>query len=180
MCWFINKTEFEDNPNQYHKVAEEDIFVYKIGDVIDNEFHPKIYNKFAYKPEVLNEDISLLFNEYSIYEKNSTNSRPYGYNINNGYHSYSGECSICDNYFIYGGYRIVDIKLSTLINNTFNTPYIGKFIIPKGTEYYENDKGEIVSSQIMWTGKFGGPYPKTENGLHKLKDIKLYVLENRQ
>lgn len=29
---------------------------------------------------------------------------------------------------------------------------VGKFIIPKGTEYIENDNGEIVSSCIKWTG----------------------------
>ena len=47
MCWFINKTEFEDNPNQYHKVAEEDIFVYKIGDVINGKFFPYFKCDFA-------------------------------------------------------------------------------------------------------------------------------------
>ena len=40
-----------------------------------------------------------------------------------------------------------DIRL----NNAYS---IATFIIPKGSEYYENKAGEIVSSNIIYTGKY--------------------------
>ena len=36
----------------------------------------------------------------------------------------------------------------------YNDYYIGTFIIPKGSIYYENSKGELVSSNIIYTGKY--------------------------
>ena len=35
-----------------------------------------------------------------------------------------------------------------------NYCYIATFIIPKGSNYFENDRGEIVSSNIIYTGKY--------------------------
>lgn len=35
-----------------------------------------------------------------------------------------------------------------------NDYYLGTFIIPKGSEYYENHVGEIVSSNIIYMGKY--------------------------
>ena len=48
---------------------------------------------------------------------------------------------------IYLGKFAVDIRL----NNIYS---IATFIIPKGSEYYENRTGEIVSSSIIYTGKY--------------------------
>lgn len=38
MCWEVNKIEFNDNPEKYHKIADKDIIVYKIGDVRCDKF----------------------------------------------------------------------------------------------------------------------------------------------
>ena len=35
-----------------------------------------------------------------------------------------------------------------------NPYYIATFVIPKGSQYAVNWKGEIVSNQIMYTGKY--------------------------
>lgn len=48
---------------------------------------------------------------------------------------------------IYLGKIVQDIRL----NNIYS---IATFIIPKGSKYYENDVGEIVSSSIIYTGKY--------------------------
>ena len=48
---------------------------------------------------------------------------------------------------IYLGKITDDIRL----NNVYS---IATFIIPKGSEYYENRAGEIVSSSIIYTGKY--------------------------
>ena len=45
-------------------------------------------------------------------------------------------------------------KATIRIGKYVDVTTIAKFIIPKGTEYYENEEGEIVSSQIMWTGQY--------------------------
>lgn len=32
--------------------------------------------------------------------------------------------------------------------------YIGTFIIPKGSKYYKNNDGEVISSNLIYTGKY--------------------------
>ena len=131
MCWRIDKKAFKKNPKSYHKIADEDIFVYKYGNVSeeDNCFHPCIKEHFAYKSNVLNKEIKLNLEE----NKNSILMIYAYYIIEEGYHSYS--------YSYRKGCH-------------FLSQHIGKFIIPKGTEYYENEDGEVVSSNIIWTGEF--------------------------
>lgn len=78
--------------------------------------------------------------------------------IEEGYHSYSKKCKI-----YYGKYNSDKISIynkeEIKIENYFSEgiyfiyEIIGKFIIPKGSEYYENENGEIVSSQLVWTGE---------------------------
>ena len=42
MCWIIDKKLFENNPEDYHKVAKKDIIVYKFGRVKDDNFNTLI------------------------------------------------------------------------------------------------------------------------------------------
>lgn len=67
-----------------------------------------------------------------------------------GYHSYTS-MSYSDlglySRIIYLGKIVQYIRL----NNIYS---IATFIIPKGSEYYENRDGEIVSSNIIYTGKY--------------------------
>ena len=39
MCWTIDKELFKNNPENYHKVAEKDIIVYKFGKVRDGDIN---------------------------------------------------------------------------------------------------------------------------------------------
>ena len=165
MCWKIDKNEFVKFPKSYHKIADEDIFVYKYGKISedDNCFHPYVKKCFSYKPNVLNEKIKI-----NLEEDEDMYLHYVYYNINEGYRSYSGECKN-----FYERPRGKNFCIETI-------NIIGEFIIPKGTEYYENEYGDIVSTQLVWTGKFKHliDIKLEEYTKVKFKDID-YVLENK-
>ena len=143
MCW---QTKNVITKGFKHSLrSTEDIEVYKIGYIVNDIFY-SYYSECGYKINMPNEVINLhLFSYFLTYVR-----------IEQGYHSYSEECyvreCITDNIDIYS-------PVSEKINNFDNYDEIyeqfaiGKFIIPKGSEYYENEYGEIVSSQIIWTGE---------------------------
>lgn len=134
MCW-IGKCDI--------KIAKRDFYVYKLGNVSDKGFK-SLYQNFIYKPKEINKKFELnpipLYNDKSFYV------------IYEGYHSYkdivmpySDLRSCCRT--IYLG----KIKLS---HYTYNIYHLATFIVPKGAKYYENKFGEIVSSEIVYTGKY--------------------------
>lgn len=131
MCW--------NGYSGQKKVAEKDIDVYKIGRVQDNRFICEFRN-FSYKKGVLNEELILKETRWmgSI-------------SINEGYHSYKRVSfefnSLSDTIkFIYRGYTLHPYQ-----EGLYD---LATFIIPKGSIYYENINGEIVSSNILYTGKY--------------------------
>ena len=169
MCWVIKKTEYEANPSKYHKVAKEDIIVYKIGKIKNKKFIPSFHHTFEYESKVTNKKNTLKFQAAT------------DYTIEEGYHSYSKECSIekdlnlFSTKFILSVYR--KIKCHDMLVEAYLDSEIGKFIIPKGTEYYENEYGEIVSSQIVWTGECMSLIELKKNSHEpiKFKDLRLCV-----
>ena len=130
MCW--------NGHSEQKKVAEKDIEVYKIGRVQDNRFICEFRN-FSYKKGVPNEELVLK----EICWMGSIS-------INEGYHSYK-RVSIRFNSlsgkikYIYRGY-----KIQPYLDGLYD---LATFIIPKGSIYYENLDGEIVSSNIVYTGR---------------------------
>ena len=145
MCWQIRKEEFDKNPDKYHKVAKEDIVVYKFGVQNSNIFLSIYQTNFWYEPNKSNKLIKLEWLEFNQV-------------IREGYHSYSGECFYQTSPYRRDEYTLLNvyskgenIHLDWCIGEELNN--VGKFIIPKGTEYYENEEGEIVSSNLIWTGK---------------------------
>ena len=134
MCW-VGKCDV--------KIAKRDFYVYKLGSVSDKGFK-SLYQDFIYEPKEINKKVEL--NPIQLYKDKSF------YVIYEGYHSYkdivmpySDLHSCCRT--IYLGKFAEDIRL----NNIYS---IATFIIPKGSEYYENRAGEIVSSSIIYTGKY--------------------------
>lgn len=138
MCWTGNTTAIK-------KIAERDFYVYKIGRVpLDSIFVSHLKN-FDYIPKNRNRKIPLIVQ--------------YPYKdicvVQQGYHSYKWiafddtnpreRCLYLGNYdnalkenlSLYGGYCC-----------------IATFIVPKGAEYFENKYGHIVSSEIIYTGKY--------------------------
>lgn len=141
MCW-VGKC--------YVKIAKRDFYVYKLGYVSDKGFN-SLYQDFIYIPGVLNETVKMspiIPHYYSIYK---LRKEQYGI-IYEGYHSYRDIAMPYSDL----GLHSRTIYLGTIAENIrLNNSYsIATFIIPKGSEYYENNNGEVVSSNIIYTGKY--------------------------
>ena len=134
------------------KIAEKDIVVYKLGYIIETtkEFR-SLYQNYAYYPKGLNKVVTLVPIVY-ITEVSKLRSSETGI-IYSGYHSYK-DISLPFNRI---GFSFRFILLGSIIMERielYNDYYIATFIIPKGSEYYENKCGELVSSNIIYTGKY--------------------------
>ena len=142
MCWIGKGPAF---------LAERDIVVYKLGHVIETtkEFQ-SLYQNYTYYPKGLNKVVTLVPIVYTT-EVSKLRSSETGI-IYEGYHSYKS-ISLPFNGL---GFSFRVILLGTIKEriNICNSYYIATFIIPKGSEYYENKCGELVSSNIIYTGKY--------------------------
>ena len=150
MCWKINTIKFSKNSDKYHKIADKNIIVYKIGDVrCDNFF--SACELYKYKRKFSNKKTKLKLQELSEDGKDF-------YTIEKGYHSYSGDCKIIiDIMLFYSPIFITTIILKGKDEQKagyHDNHCVGIFIIPKGSEYYENEEGEIVSNQLIWSGEY--------------------------
>ena len=156
MCWIINKVVYEKNHEKYHKVASEDKIVYNFGYVEKNIFHPYYYSMISYESNKIQRNKKLILSE----PNNGVQL------IEKGYDSFSGNifCTINDLYpYFRTGICLegeVTSNNKTLLffswsEETVSSAHvvIGRFIIPKMTEYYENEDGEIISAKIMWSGE---------------------------
>lgn len=114
-------------------VAKRDIKVYKIGAYADNDsFNPFYYDDFIYSVN------------QTVFEKVEFTNM-----IEKGLHSYI-MCKLVPFAFatdVYYGRNFL-YPLSALAYAI----YLGEFIIPKGTTYCLNNKGEVVSDGLMYTG----------------------------
>lgn len=133
------------------KIAEKDIVVYKLGYVLENsELFNSLYHGYNYHPKGLNRTVTLAPIVGSITLPHLSQF-DVGI-IYSGYHSYR---SISLSFMGLGSSSRI-IFLGNIIDriSLYNDYYVATFIIPKGTEYYENNQGEIVSSNIVYTGKY--------------------------
>lgn len=137
MCWVGNDPAIK-------KIAERDFYVYKIGKVIRDDIFVSYIKNFDYIPKFRNRTIFLTV---QIPCRGTCV-------IQEGYHSYkwiafdsidsSERCLYLGNY-----YFALKENLSL-----YKHCCIGTFIVPKGAEYFENEHGHIVSSEIIYTGKY--------------------------
>lgn len=139
MCW----STYENN-NKRERTAKEDMLVYKIV---------KKYREFGYVSYYMGMEY-ILDKEYSINNLKAINC-PYGETIiNEGYHSYSvQECNICINHNVIYVYSKNKNKLEedyyeARILNSDRTAVV-VCVIPKGSIYYKNEHGEIVSDHLI-------------------------------
>ena len=137
MCWVSAKA--------IQKIAEKDFYVYKIGRVVWNGIFVSYIKNFVYNPKCSNKIIPLMvqipcrgtcviqegYHSYKWIAFDDTNPRERCLYLGNY------DNALKENLSLYGGYCC-----------------IGTFIIPKGTEYFENEHGHIVSSEIIYTGKY--------------------------
>lgn len=133
------------------KTAEKDIVVYKLGYIIETtkEFR-SLYQNYAYYPKGLNKVVTLVPIVYAT-EASKLQSSEMGI-IYSGYHSYKS-ISLPFNELgtFFRSILLGNIKERIKVHNSY---CIATFIIPKGSEYYENNCGELVSSNIIYTGKY--------------------------
>lgn len=144
MCWM----EIKDNVNI--QVADKDFKVYKIVLDANKQSCTSIVKGFVYTVNTL----------YAIPTIESKVFDPYHgrIKIEKAYHSYTEVHFIWDSsYYIHCGATICKDMLfgkRGICIPFENDWYIATFIIPKGSKYIINTKGEIVSDKIIYTGRY--------------------------
>ena len=147
MCW----TERMANVNI--QIANKDIEVYKVVCEANKQSCKSCVQGFMYEATTLYKIPFIELKKYYIYRMYSVISMIY---IQEAYHSYTKIqytfSRIYEKDSIYTGKRIIfGNQLISII--LYNPYYVATFVIPKGSQYAVNWKGEIVSNQIMYTGK---------------------------
>ena len=138
MCWISAKVT--------KQVAKRDFYVYKIGVVMGTTFCSLI-QKHIYRAKDINIPILLELKR---------DNRSIMTSIERGYHSYK---EVAIEFFPENSYSR-NIYLGDAVMGYvdglvyYSHRYLGTFIVPKGSEYYINNRGEIVSSNIIYTGKW--------------------------
>lgn len=134
MCW-IGKCDI--------KIAKRDFYVYKLGHISDKGFK-SLYQDYTYEIKSINEEITLIPRKHPAFYPLCM--------IREGYHSYISISMPYSKLGLFSRKVYLGKNLGTLL--LCNSYYIATFIIPKGSKYYENIYGEIVSSNIIYTGKY--------------------------
>lgn len=144
MCWI----EIKDNINV--QIADKDFKVYKIVLDANKQSCTSIVRGFNYTVGTL----------YAIPTIESKVIDPYcgKIKIEKAYHSYTEVHFIWDSsYYIHCGATICKDMLfgkRGICIPFENDWYIATFIIPKGSMYIINTKGEVVSDKIIYTGRY--------------------------
>lgn len=136
MCWIGTEA--------IQKIAEKDFYVYKIGRVLGNGIFVSYIKNFDYIPKFRNRTIFLMV---QIPCRDTCV-------IQEGYHSYKwiaiDNTNLHERCLYLGNYNLA-LKENILL---YKHCCIATFIVPKGSVYYENEFGGIVSSEIIYTGKY--------------------------
>ena len=136
MCWIGTEA--------IQKIAEKDFYVYKIGRVLGNGIFVSYIKNFDYIPKFRNRIIFLMV---QIPCRDTCV-------IQEGYHSYKwiaiDNTNLHERCLYLGNYNLALKENLSLYKHCC----IATFIIPKGSVYYENEFGGIVSSEIIYTGKY--------------------------
>ena len=142
MCWncYIE--------NLKAQTAKKDINIYKIVKKATKESCVSLFRDYTYylniTPPLLT--LGVMIKPCTIFAK-----------ITEGYHSYLYVSFVCDSIKKgnFGSY-VKTIQLGNSKENftVDNSLYLATFIIPKGSVYFTNETGEIVSNRILYTGKY--------------------------
>lgn len=134
MCWYEVKCE--------PKVAMKDIKVFKIVTSASEEQCISLFQGHTYETQKCNTPIELI---YDVITRT----------INEGYHSYAALIPIRQGVPHPSEDRVYWKCYNQIISCLINTNRaVAEFIIPKGSVYITNLKGDIVSSNIIYTGNY--------------------------
>ena len=147
MCWI------ENIKNLDLQIADKDIEVYKIVSDASKLSCESLIKEFIYKANIRYAmDVMKL-----IAPINSPFGPTDSIYITKAYHSYTkirftlkNPCSPYQKHE-YKGIIAGNLLMPIKIDNHY---YVATFVIPKGSQYAINWKGEIVSNQIMYTGRY--------------------------
>ena len=147
MCWIENTRSFD------LQIANRDIEVYKIVSDASKLSCESLIQGFIYEANIGYVMDAMELEESGLGDAFCNADLIY---ITKSYHSYTKirftlkkPCSPCST-SEYKGIIAGNLLMPIRINNPY---YVATFVIPKGSQYAVNWKGEIVSNQIMYTGK---------------------------
>ena len=148
MCWIENIKRLD------LQIADKDIEVYKIVSDASKLSCESLIKEFIYKASIRYEISAMELKETNLGSAFCTTGLIY---IEKAYHSYTkirftlkkpySLCSPPEYKGIIAGNLLMPIRID-------NPYYVATFVIPKGSQYAVNWKGEIVSNQIMYTGRY--------------------------
>ena len=148
MCWIENIRSFD------LQIADRDIEVYKIVSNAGKLSCESLIQGFIYEANIGYAMDTMELEESSLGSAFYIADLIY---ITKAYHSYNKirftlkkPCNPCSTPE-YKGIITGNLLMPIRINNPY---YVATFVIPKGSQYAINWKGEIVSNQIMYTGKY--------------------------
>ena len=147
MCWIENIKRLD------LQIADRDIEVYKIVSDASKLSCESLIQGFIYKDNIRYEMDAMELEESGLSDAFCNANLIY---ITKAYHSYTKirftlkkPCSPCSTPE-YKGIIAGNLLMPIRIDNPY---YVATFVIPKGSQYAVNWKGEIVSNQIIYTGK---------------------------
>ena len=147
MCWIENTRSFD------LQIANRDIEVYKIVLDASKQSCKSLIQGFMYEANIGYAIDAMELEESGLSDTFCNANLIY---ITKAYHSYTKirftlkkPCSPCSTPE-YKGIIAGNLLMPIRIDNPY---YVATFVIPKGSQYAINWKGEIVSNQIMYTGK---------------------------
>ena len=148
MCWI------ENIKNLDLQIANRDIEVYKIVSDASKLSCESLIQGFMYEANIRYAMDAMELEESGLSDAFCNVNLIY---ITKAYHSYTkirftlkkpySPCSTPKYKGIIAGNLLIPIKID-------NPYYVATFVIPKGSQYAVNWKGEIVSNQIIYTGKY--------------------------
>ena len=147
MCWIENIKRLD------LQIADRDIEVYKIVSDASKLSCESLIQGFIYKDNIGYVMDAMELEESGLGDAFCNANLIY---ITKAYHSYTKIRFTlkkpCSPYPKHGYKGIIagNLLMPIRIDNPY---YVATFVIPKGSQYAVNWKGEIVSNQIMYTGK---------------------------
>ena len=148
MCWIENTRSFD------LQIANRDIEVYKIVSDASKLSCKSLIQGFIYEANIGYVMDAMELEESGLSDTFCNANLIY---ITKAYHSYTKirftlkkPCSPCSTPE-YKGIIAGNLLMPIRINNPY---YVATFVIPKGSQYAINWKGEIVSNQIIYTGRY--------------------------
>lgn len=143
MCW----TAIEEK-DRICRVAEDDIRIFKIVDKIGDSM---VYTPYYW---TLRETYGLDWEYYTKMGERILNNG--GVIVDRGFHSYSRKkCCVMEGMSCYNVFRKSGCELwDSFVFSTEGKTCVLWGIVPKGSRYYENADGEIVSERIKFTREY--------------------------